>query len=219
MPKIPKRYLVPMLEFPGEPNDQAWTTVVPRSMSLAMREVQSEWNLPSKNRTLRELVAFALYQLASANEEFLDPKGRAIARLRAAVARAEAQAHKTILNKVNELLIMAAETSDATVEKSLKRAAEDLAEVYGLPWPPPKPSVIDGDPVARPVLERILSLLDGEQKGKITFRILSRSLNRSKEVLLPVVMKLAEEKFIQTYKGGAKGKNETLWILGPPLAS
>ena len=113
---------------------------------------------------------------------------------------------------------MATEANDITVERSLRRAAEDLADVYDLPWPPPKPSVIDGDPVARPVLERILSLLDGEQDGKITFRTLSRSINRSKETLLPVIMKLDEEKFIQTYKGGAKG-NETLWILGPPLTS
>lgn len=218
MAKVPKHYLIPRLEFPGEPNDQAWTTLLPKSMSLVMREVQAEWHLPSKNQTCRELLAFALDRLVDADEEFLDPKGRASARLRAAMARAEAQAQKTILNKVNELLVMATEANDVAVERSLTRAAEDLAEVYGLPWPPPRPSVIDGDPIARPVLERILSLLDEEQDGKITFRTLSRSLNRDKETLLPVVMILAEEKFIQTYKGRGKGR-ETLWILRPPLTS
>jgi len=218
MTKIPKHYLIPKLEFPGEPNDQAWTTLLPRSMSLAMREVQSEWQLPSKNQTCRELLAFALDQLANADESLLDPKGRAIARLRAAVARAEAQAQKAILNKVNELIVMAMETSDATVKKSLTRAAEDLAEVYGLPWPPPRPSVIDGNPVARPVYDKILALLDEAQEGRINFRDLSRAMNRDKESLLPVVTALAEEKFIQVYKSGHKGL-ETLWILRPPLTS
>jgi len=217
-PKIPKRHLVPKLEFPGEPHDQAWTLLLTKSSSLILMEIQSEWQTRSKNQTGQEVIAFALYHLLSPDEEFVDPEGRVAARLRAAMAQTEAEAQRAILTKVNELLVMAAETTDSIVEESLRSAARELASAYKLPWPPPEPSGIDKVPGARDILVRLLGIFGNKETAKITFRDLSRSLGREKDELMPILEALAAEKYIQICEEDRSGLT-TLWVLGPPLAS
>ena len=214
--KIPKYHSVPKLEFPDEPNNEAWTVLLSRSMSLIMREVQSEWQLRSKNQVLQALVAFALHQLSNAGEDLVDPEGRAFARLRAAQALAEAKAQRAILIRLNDLLVTAAETTDAAVEKALRGSAKDLAEAYELPWPPPEPTVLDRTPGARAVLGRLSGIFGEGEQAKISLRDLSRSVNRGKDDLIPILETLAEAGYIQLEKESRSGP-ETVWISGPRL--
>lgn len=213
----PPRSKVHIMEFPDEPSNHPWTTILTKTMNTALYELMSEWQLPSKNQTLKTVIAFALTQLANGESEHLNSP-RLKSRLHAARAIAEATARKSVITDVHQLLEMATESSDLVVKDALKQTAEELARAHDVPWPPPEPTILDRDPNIGAVLGDVLTLLNGENGNRITFRTLSRRINREKSELLPMVQTLAGAGYIQIEEEQRSGPN-TIWIHGPALVS
>lgn len=185
---------------------------ITQGMDQQITDLSANWQVTSRSKIGRILLSLgietAIQKTKEAGEQ-VSPKLEAWLALRK--ARREAGQRKQILGEIQKQMVSAAECKDPVLKEKLERTARDLAEAYGVSWPPPDMPLISYDSEAKYVYDRISSILRQSEKARITFNELNKQSLGLKDDLTPALERLADAGYV-TLTGEDRSGPRTIWI-------
>lgn len=182
-------------------------------------DLMSEWEVEKKSSALRALIRFAavwLPKIAEMKEEPLTERLETSAELMMAMAAATRR--KNLEAELCRVYMMAMETVHEPTKRRLLAAAQKHAEIHDLKWPPVGSDPLQTDPSMRYVYERVVTLLDQRNNGKLTLRDLVANSTGNKEDIAPILASLEKGGYL-TMEEERRSGPPTIWIRVPTLGT
>lgn len=178
-------------------------------------DLQSAYGFASKSESLRYCIKFTYTWLPKVSEiKGLNLEGKLAAELEFTEAEAQAEKRREIIRRLNQRLVDINACSHAATKAKLRLTAEKLAKAYFISWPPPESPLIDYDANAKYILDRVQSILELRKTDKISLRDLVANSVGSKDEIMPILERLAENGYIQLEAERRSGPL-TVWITVP----
>jgi len=188
----------------------AWSTRIPESAHQFLLDLMSDYQIVSKSKTLRMIVAFAsdwFKYIAKMKKAELSERVRTRIELNQQLyERRQRDADKRLLIRLTTDI---ANESNPLLRAKLVKSASEFAKARNLNWPPIEGPTKDFE--ANYLFDKILEELDNQNVSRVSVRMLQLRTGWSKEGLMTVLDRLAQDELVRLEYEKRRGP-KTIWI-------